>query len=158
MGLIDDESFKRVLKQSLREEEEEEEGEEKNDEKQSENGSSFKQIAEKILHSRNQTHIFHLQTKSYAEHIALNGYYDGIVPLFDGLVETYQGKNNIITNYQCDGFDDYSSNEQVIKYLQTLANDIEKLRGPIKETYLQNQIDTVDELIYSTLYKLRFLK
>jgi len=153
MGLIDDENFKRVLKRSLREEEDE-----KNDEKQSENGGSFKQIVEKLLHSRNQIHIFHLQTKSYAEHIVLNDYYDGILPLFDGLVESYQGKNNIITNYQCDGFDDYSSGEQVIKYLKDMAEDIQKLREPIKESYLQNQIDTVDELIYSTLNKLRFLK
>jgi len=150
MGLIDDETFKRVLKQSLMEGE--------NNEEQSENGSSFRQIVEKILHSRNQIHIFHLQTKSYAEHKALNDYYDEVLELFDSLVESYQGKHGIITNYKCDGFEDYSSGEQVIKYLQNLTNDIQKLREPIKETYLQNQIDTVDELIYSTLYKLRFLK
>jgi len=150
MGLIDDETFKRVLKQSLMEGE--------NNEEQSENGSSFRQIVEKILHSRNQIHIFHLQTKSYAEHKALNDYYDEVLGLFDSLVESYQGKHGIITNYKCDGFEDYSSGEQVIKYLQNLTNDIQKLREPIKETYLQNQIDTVDELIYSTLYKLRFLK
>lgn len=147
MGLIDDENFKRVLKRSLKEEESEKS-----------EGGGFKKIMEKILHSRTQTHIFHLQTKSYAEHIALNGYYDGVLGLFDGLVESYQGKHGIITNYQCDGFDDYSSNEQVIKYLTDLESNIEELRKSVKESYIQNQIDTVEELINSTLYKLKFLK
>jgi len=150
MGLIDDENFKRVLKRSLKEEEEEK--------SEKSEGSGFKKMMEKILHSRTQAHIFHLQTKSYAEHIALNGYYDGVLGLFDGLVESYQGKHGIITNYQCDGFDDYSSNEQVITYLTDLENSIEELRKSVKESFIQNQIDTVEELINSTVYKLKFLK
>ena len=150
MGLIDDENFKRVLKRSLKEEEDEK--------SEKSEGGGFKKMMEKILHSRTQAHIFHLQTKSYAEHIALNGYYDGVLGLFDGLVESYQGKHGIITNYQCDGFDDYSSNEQVIKYLTDLENSIEELRKSVKESFIQNQIDTVEELINSTVYKLKFLK
>ena len=35
---------------------------------------------------------------------------------------------------------------------------IEKARKGVKESYIQNQIDTVQELIFSTVYKLRFLK
>ena len=150
MGLIDDENFKRVLKRSLKEEEDEK--------SEKSEGGGFKKMMEKILHSRTQAHIFHLQTKSYAEHIALNGYYDGVLDLFDGLVESYQGKHGIITNYQCDGFDDYSSNEQVITYLTDLENSIEELRKSVKESFIQNQIDTVEELINSTVYKLKFLK
>ena len=150
MGLIDDENFKRVLKRSLKEEEDEK--------SEKSEGGGFKKMMEKILHSITQAHIFHLQTKSYAEHIALNGYYDGVLDLFDGLVESYQGKHGIITNYQCDGFDDYSSNEQVITYLTDLENSIEELRKSVKESFIQNQIDTVEELINSTVYKLKFLK
>lgn len=120
--------------------------------------NSFTQLVSKILHSRNQVHIFHLQTKSYAEHIALNDYYDGVLDLFDGLIESYQGKHGIISNYKCDGFENYKSNEQVVNYLKTLDGDIDSLRKSIKESFLQNQIDTIQELINSTLYKLRFLK
>jgi hypothetical protein len=149
MSNINYDNLKRVIKKSMISEQEEDDNNK---------GGSFKKMVEKILHSRTQTHIFHLQTKSYAEHIALDGFYNGVLPLFDGLVESYQGKHGIITNYECDGFEDYSSGEQVIKYLQTLANDIEKLRESIKESYIQNQIDTVEELIFSTVYKLRFLK
>jgi hypothetical protein len=165
MGLIDDENFKRILKRSLMEEDEiedddteDENDDNENDDVETSEGGGFKKIAEKLLHSRNQIHIFHLQTKSYAEHKALNDYYDGVLDLFDGLVESYQGKHGIITNYQCDGFEDYSSGEQVIQYLEDLEDSIESLRKSVKESYIQNQIDTVEELINSTLYKLKFLK
>jgi hypothetical protein len=35
---------------------------------------------------------------------------------------------------------------------------IDKNRKEVKESFIQNQIDTVQELINSTVYKLRFLK
>ena len=31
-------------------------------------------MASKLLHSQTQSHVFHLQTKSYAEHKALQGF------------------------------------------------------------------------------------
>ena len=39
-----------------------------------------------LFSSREQAHIFHLQTSSYAMHAALNKYYDGIVDLIDKYV------------------------------------------------------------------------
>ena len=120
--------------------------------------SNFTQLVSKLLHSRTQIHIFHLQTKSYSEHKALNKYYNGVLDLFDGLIESYQGKHGIVSNYKCDGFENYKSGEQVINYLKDLDGDIDTLRKSVKESYLQNQIDTIQELINSTLYKLRFLK
>ncbi len=32
-----------------------------------------------LMHSRTQAHVFHLQTNSFAEHKALNDYYDRII-------------------------------------------------------------------------------
>jgi hypothetical protein len=151
-------SKKDILNRRLMEQEEETEPENNSDEKNSGENNSFTQLVSKLLHSRNQVHIFHLQTKSFAEHNALNDYYDGVLDLFDSLIESYQGKHGIISNYKCDGFEDYKSGEQVINYLKGLDKDIDSLRKSIKESFLQNQIDTVQELIYSTLYKLRFLK
>jgi len=91
-----------------------------------------------LLHSQSQAHVFHWQTKSqssFAEHTALGTYYDEIVELID-----------------------YNSTEQLITYFKGLDDNIEKNRKSVKESFIQNQIDTVQELIYSTLYKLRFLK
>jgi DNA-binding ferritin-like protein len=114
-----------------------------------------------LLHSRSQAHIFHWQTKSqssFAEHMALGTYYDEIVELIDGIVESYQGKYEIITGYKTVEMVDYKSTEQLISYFRDLDNNIEKNRKGIKESYIQNQIDGIQELIFSTLYKLRFLK
>ena len=61
--------------------------------------SEFAEMISLLLHSRTQTHTLHLQTDSFSEHMALNGYYDGIVDLVDGLVESFQGKYGIIGGY-----------------------------------------------------------
>jgi hypothetical protein len=140
----------------LREQEEEENTQSENNESKSSSG--FRDMVSILLHSQTQVHIFHLQTKSYAEHKALQGYYEGIDALVDGLIESYQGKYDVITQYNSVKNEDYKSNEQVIKYFKALDTMIEKNRKGVKESFIQNQIDTVQELINSTVYKLRFLK
>lgn len=126
--------------------------------KETKTGSGFKDMVSILLHSQTQVHIFHLQTKSYAEHKALQGYYEGIDALVDGLIESYQGKYDIITQYNSVKNEDYKSVEQVIKYFKSLDAMIDKNRKEVKESFIQNQIDTVQELINSTVYKLKFLK
>ena len=120
--------------------------------------SGFKNMVSTLLHSQTQVHIFHLQTKSYSEHKALQGYYEGIDALVDGIIESYQGKYDVIRNYDSAKTEDYKSSEQVINYFKSLDTMIEKARKGVKESFIQNQIDTVQELIFSTVYKLRFLK
>jgi len=120
--------------------------------------SDYVEMISLLLHSRTQTHTLHLQTESYPEHMALNGYYDGIGGIIDGLVESYQGKYGILKGYKSYDVVEYKSTESTIKYLKDLCSKIEKLRDCCKDSYIQNQIDTACELINSTLYKLRFLK
>ena len=129
-------------------------------EQKSEEGG-ISNIISKLLHSRSQTHIFHWQTNSqssFAEHMALGGYYKGIGDLLDGLVESFQGKHGIIKGYKSENLESYESAKQLISYFENLNEVIEISRKSIKESYLQNQIDTIQELIFSTLYKLKFLK
>jgi hypothetical protein len=120
--------------------------------------SSFKDMVSILLHSQTQVHIFHLQTKSYSEHKALQGYYKDIDSIVDGIIESYQGKYDVVIGYNSIKTEDYKSSEQVIKYFKALDSMVEKNRKSVKESFLQNQIDTVQELIFSTLYKLKFLK
>lgn len=124
---------------------------------QKNNTSDYVEMISLLLHSRNQVHILHLQTKSYAEHKALNEYYDEIVDLVDGLVESYQGKYDILKGYKSYDIQEYKSTESTIKYLKDLCDKVTKLRKCCDDSYIQNQIDNVCELINSTLYKLRFL-
>lgn len=128
---------------------------------QKEETGSLKEMVSKLFHSETQVHMFHLQTKSqssFAEHMALGGYYDEIGDKLDSLIESYQGKYDIVKGYKSFPFDDYKSCDQLITYFKELADMISKNRKSIKESYIQNQIDGIEELIYSTLYKLRNLK
>ena len=107
------------------------------------------------MHSRTQAHIFHLQTPSFAEHKALNDYYDGIVDLVDGFVESYQGKYGVLNGYCGFNIMNYTNKQQVIQYFEALCMYVEKNRQSLpQDSYIQNQIDTFVELIESTKYKL----
>ena len=117
------------------------------------------QFVSTLFASRTQAHIFHLQTPSFAAHKVLNDYYDEIVGITDGLVESYQGKYGIITGYGNIALQEYESCEAIIMFFETLCMYVEKSRTMIcQDSYIQNQIDEIVALIKSTIYKLRFLK
>ena len=135
-----------------------EQEEEKEMDKKPSGNSEFAEMTSLLFHSQTQVHMIHLQTTSYSEHKALQNYYEGIDGLIDGLVESFQGKYGIINGYKSYDIEGYKSTESTIKYLQDLCGKVEDLRDCCDDSYIQNQIDTVCELINSTLYKLRFLK
>ena len=117
------------------------------------------QFISTLFASRTQAHVFHLQTDSFAEHSALNTYYDEIVGITDGIVESYQGKYGIVSGYGNIALQEFQNCEGVIMYFETLCMYVEKSRQMLpQDTYIQNQIDEVVALINSTIYKLRFLK
>jgi hypothetical protein len=126
-------------------------------EESSNHNEDFCEMVCQLLHSQTQVHIFHLGTKSYSEHKALQGYYEGVDALTDGLVESYQGKYGLLNNYKSYKTQSYKNKNQVLKYFTGLLNTIEEKRDCCDDSYIQNQIDTVQELIYSTMYKLKFL-
>jgi DNA-binding ferritin-like protein len=116
-------------------------------------------IISTLLASRTQAHIFHWQTQgsdSFAQHKALNDYYDEIVDLVDDFVETYQGKYGIITGY--DGPNKFREDQNPLIYFKGLIQYVELMRKSIEQdSYLQNQIDEIVALIEKTLYKLEYL-
>jgi len=123
------------------------------------NNSIVGQFISTLFSSRTQAHVFHLQTDSFAAHKALNDYYDEIVGITDGIVESYQGKYGIISGYGNIVLQEFQNCEGVILYFETLCMYVEKSRQMLpQDTYIQNQIDEVVALINSTIYKLRFLK
>ena len=119
----------------------------------------MERIASMFFHSRTQAHIFHLRVKgpgAFAAHSALNTYYDEIVGIIDGLVESYQGKYGIIEFKEVNNLDNDASVENIIKYFTNLCTFLEKERqdAKLKDSWIQNQIDNIFELLYSTKYKL----
>lgn len=123
--------------------------------------NNFSSLISYLLHSRTQAHVFHLQVTgagSFAAHKALNDYYDSIIGLVDGLVESYQGKYGIITNYSNYNLMSFTGIQQVVEYFTALNKTIEKLRVlETQDSEIQNDIDTVVTLINSTIYKLKYL-
>lgn len=118
----------------------------------------FTEMMSLLLHSKTQAHTYHLQCKSHAEHMALNTYYSEIDDITDGLIESYQGKYTILKGYKSFPIEDYKDSTTTINYFKELCDKVVDLRDCCKDSYIQNQIDNVCQLINSTLYKLRYLK
>lgn len=109
-----------------------------------------------LMQSRNQAHIYHLQTTSFAQHTALQLYYEGIIPLIDGLVESYQGKHGILRGYKMAGV--IKEDDNPAMYFEGLSKFVEAIIPSLpQDTFLVNQYDEVSALIQSTKYKLKFL-
>ncbi len=109
-----------------------------------------------LMQSRNQAHIYHLQTTSFAQHTALQAYYEGIVPLIDGLVESYQGAYGILRRYKMAGT--IKEDDNPIIYFEGLCKFVNTIIPSLpQDTYLLNQYDEVVALLQTTKYKLKFL-
>jgi hypothetical protein len=107
--------------------------------------------------SRDVTHSVHLNTRSYAKHVALNEFYDGIIDLADKFAETYQGKYGLIGPIELQSA---KKTNNVVEFLEDMVQTIMDQRYDVVEkecTPLQNIIDEILALFYSTLYKLKFL-
>lgn len=119
-------------------------------------------LASILLHSRNQAHVFHLRISgpgAFAAHLALQEYYDGIIPIFDKIVETYQGKRGLIEFKSGGRLDNDASTGNILSYFGKLTTVFETLRKApeLQESWLQNQLDMVSELLYTLQYKLTHL-
>jgi len=110
-----------------------------------------------LFASRTQAHILHFRCKGVGAgwmHTALNAYYDGIIPLVDGLVESVQGRYGLLEGYKSESqfIEDTS---KTIQYFEALCLYVEKNRGSLpQDSYIQNQIDEIVALIETTKYKL----
>ena len=109
-----------------------------------------------LMHARTTAHMLHLQTRSYAEHKALEGFYEGIVDALDSYAEAYQGLYGIIETYP-GGFT--VPTESPALELKKIALAVRTQRkGLPQDSELQNLIDEIADLIDGTIYKFRFLK
>lgn len=108
-----------------------------------------------LLHSVTNAHILHLQSLSYSEHKALEGFYKEIGDRVDEYVEAYQGKYGLIMGYG----EEYNAPPPALEYLIGLNDYVYMARQQLpQDTELQNITDEIASLIDSTIYKLRFLQ
>lgn len=122
--------------------------------------NEFVQLISTLLASRTQAHIFHWQAEgegSDARHRALGAYYEEIVELVDGLVESFQGRYDIQRGYTSPAT--FKEDGQALLYFEALAVYVETIRTKIpQDSFIQNEVDTVVKLIETTKYKLKKLR
>lgn len=107
--------------------------------------------------ARDVAHSAHLNTRSYAKHVALNGFYDGVIDLADKFAEAYQGRYGLIGPISLMSA---KKSTNVTDFIEGSLADIEEMRYKLcekEETALQNIIDEIVGLYLSTIYKLKFL-
>lgn len=101
-----------------------------------------------LFQSRDIIHIAHLQTRSFAEHKALDGYYSGILDLTDSFTEKYFGRNGRVEFVIPE-----SKNQDAVTHLKELRAVIEAERDNYT-TDLQNIMDDMIGHVNETLYLL----
>ena len=113
-----------------------------------------------VLNSAKQQAVFwHNQTESYSTHKTLNNFYDEILELLDGLVESTAGIYGRPQGYTVLDPTDYTSVEETIAYFKELYDYVQTERKNIyQESWIQNQIDEIAALIAQTLYLLTLKK
>jgi hypothetical protein len=101
-----------------------------------------------LFQSRDIMHLAHLQTTSFAEHKALNGYYDGILELTDSFTEVYFGRFKRI-----DIVIPEAKLASAVEHLKEMQHLVDGERNNYASE-LQNIMDEMLGLINKTLYLL----
>lgn len=114
----------------------------------------FNQFISTLKQSFEQSVVWHHQTTSFSEHKALNNYYDEIVPLLDGLIESVQGVYPRIGSYTLVNPVDWSDGVSTTYFRGLYAYVQEHRKMVYQETWVQNQIDEIAQLIAETLYQI----
>ena len=107
--------------------------------------------------ARDVAHSVHLNTRSFAKHMALNEFYDNIVGLADKFAEAYQGRHGMIGPITLMSA---KKTGNILEFLQDSLDDIEKMRYEVcdkSDSPLQNIIDEIVGQYLSSIYKLKFL-
>lgn len=117
--------------------------------------------AMELMNARNSFHKLHLKVTgegSYAAHIAIGDFYDGLPGHADTLVESYQGVSEKILECKdvaCRTLDTVADG---VAYLRDIYAMINKLQGMLPYSEIVNNLDLVKDSVNSTKYKLLFLK
>jgi len=113
----------------------------------------IEELVKRIFKARNEAHVRHWMTSSYAEHKTLGKYYEDVIGVLDELIETYQGTFGIIETLP-------DQTESMIKALNEemlwLNENREKIANNIPA--LENIVDELTGLHAKTLYKLENLR
>lgn len=124
---------------------------------ESNNGAGV-ELAYVLLNARTTAQLKHWMTPSRSDHLALDFFYEEIIPLVDGYVEGYQGQYGKIE--PINGTYTFPT-ASPLSYFEGLAMKIDQLRlmpDFPKESWLNNVVDEIRLLTAQTIYQLRELR
>jgi len=109
-----------------------------------------------LLMAAPYAHMAHLQTRSFAEHMALGTLYEELPGLVDALIESYQGKYGLVMDYPAPSKLPPLGNP--VAMVTQLNLYVDQNREKVSDdSEIQNAIDEIVTLLNSTTYKLKFL-
>lgn len=102
------------------------------------------------------SHLTHLSQpdKSLATHLALKDVYEAIPDFTDSLIEKYQGIYGIVEVT----VPKVAAHSDPLLMIEEKYKWIQEYRGIFKESWMQNIIDQIADLLATALYKLKFVK
>lgn len=105
--------------------------------------------------ARNNAHVAHLTTKSYAHHKALGHFYEDLVPAVDAVAECYQGHFGPIGEIEIA----HGEHDNIAAYLREEADWIESNREEIAgdSAHVANLVDAVTAIYTRCVYRLENL-
>lgn len=115
------------------------------------------QMTAMVLLGRDLAHRAHWKTKSYAEHMALAGFYESVLDLLDAFVEAYQGQYNELMNVPLADNEFDGEIADILEQQMAWIQDNRDAIVPMQETSLLNMLDAIIGAYQTALYKLRFL-
>jgi len=104
---------------------------------------------------RTATHLAHLSATSYADHMALGEFYDGLLDLVDEYAEIYMGLEKRIAAFPKVMLPDDEPVQMLEDYLQLVT---EEAAEDHDSEALKNVLAEIEALTARTLYKLVNLK
>jgi DNA-binding ferritin-like protein len=109
-----------------------------------------------LLHAATNTHLLHLKSKNYPEHVALGKFYAKLPDLVDDLAENIQGLLEELIEYPEDY---YPPMVESLDELRSLREYVKEERQVLPQnSEIQNDIDEICKLINKTIYEIKFLK
>ena len=106
---------------------------------------------------RDAAHLAHLTSRSYAQHVALNEFYDGLLGLVDNYAEVYTGLTGTLPKYPRIKPLDYDDAMELLEdYLALIQAEFKEDEHGSQA--LLNILAELEALTAQSLYKLKFLK
>ena len=107
--------------------------------------SKVKTAVQSLLKAAARAHLWHLGTKSYAQHVALGDLYEYLHDAADKLAESSMGDGLVMEEPKM---------PEVLKELQAICKELRSIGG---EPWLENITQEIDGAIYKYQYKIRNL-